>query len=494
MDETQVLTLDEKLKVLADSLIGSILTKGVEYETHRKYIFGQLMPKVFQDENYILYKVMYGFKDKGIVLDEEFLKIYLMRNKKLIKDAKQFINIGAYKDLDEDEVLGYISAVLKQYNKLVNLEKMDIDAFRLGVEKYKVEYCNLEMGNAYGKAKSVLYDGLQEGRRFLQGYDDSITYTKKKIAELDAIVNQSAGDGFLDASIVGLTDEEDKKKLVKIGDFGLIKELNEHFGGIYTSLFYSITAPTKGGKSKFTSMLAHNMVVEYGTDIVVWAVEGGYKSWLAQLRAIHYHYMYIRNGGDNTPEAISQNDIIRDDFPSQAVRSLEMASRLDLFTNRSYGNIRLIDQPFNIETFIEDIDTAVRINNAKMVLVDYLQLIGSSGGNSKGETIGKAYQQLLAYARANNVAVMTPAQYKQEVISELARSKDMNSHELRTAGGESSEVVRTPDINIALYSSAEDLMRKEMTVLPIPSRLASPFQSFKMYADLRSCVFASYED
>ena len=76
----------------------------------------------------------------------------------------------------------------------------------------------------------------------------------------------------------------------------------------------------------------------------------------------------------------------------------------------------------------------------------------------------------------------------------MAKSKDGQQHEFRTSGGESSEIIRTPDINIALYATAEDLMRKEMTIISVPSRLAAPCPPIKIYCDLKSCVFSSLEE
>ena len=76
-------------------------------------------------------------------------------------------------------------------------------------------------------------------------------------------------------------------------------------------------------------------------------------------------------------------------------------------------------------------------------------------------------------------------------MNEMAKSKDGQGHEFRTAGGESSEIIRTPDVNIALYATIDDLERKEMTIKSIPSRLAEPHPDIRIYADLCSCVFAS---
>ena len=493
--EELYLTPEERLAQLSDKLIASVLEEDKMSLTNRQCLFGQLSPKVFKDENHIIMRVLYNFKDKGITPDEEFLKLYLLRNKKIIKESQAYIDINAYQDLDPDPVVGYVSAVLKQYTRLKGMEVLDDSEFGLVLEKYKIEYSNYEMNIAYSQAKLILYEGVQEGRKLYQGYDDSVAYVKKKISEIEAVLDKTAGAGFVDSSEYGLIDDEDVDP-IKIGDFGLITELNEHFGGIFTSNFYSILAPTKGGKSKFTSAMVHNIVVENGNNAVVWAHEGGYKAWWAQLRAIHYNHLYIRNGSpENRPEAVSQNDIVTKTYPSESVKSLEQASRLDLFTNPNYGNIQMIDRPFNVETFIDEIETAVQLNNAKVVLIDYLQLIGSESNNAqKSQTIGKAYQKLLAYCKKRNVAVISPAQFNQDFMHELAKAKDGSTHEVRVAGGESSEVIRTPDINIALYASAEDLIHKKMEILSVPSRMASPFPKFEIYADLKSCVFSSISD
>lgn len=492
MADEVFLTPEEKLAELSDSLICSSVNADDLSKSNRQLLFGQISTKVFRNENYVIFQVLYNFKDKGITPEEDFIRMYLLRNKKMIKEAQSYIDINAYKDLDEDPIVGYISAVLKQFTRLRGMNTLSSDDFKLVLEKYKIEYSNYEMNIAYSQSKLILYDGLQEGKRFYQGYNDSVAYVKRKIADIEALLDHTTGAGFIDSSEMGLVDDEDVDP-VKIGDFGLVTELNEHFGGIYTSYFYSIMAPTKGGKSKFTSDMIHDIVVEHGNNAVVWAHEGGYKAWWAQLRAIHYNYLYIENGApENRPEAVSQQDIISKSYPSEAIRSLEDASRLDLFTNPSYGNIQMIDRPFKVETFIDEIETAVQLNNAKVVLIDYLQLIEwESKNTSKPQAIGQAYQKLLAYAKKRNVAVISPAQFTQEFMNEMSKAKDGSAHEVRTAGGESSEIVRTPDINIALYATAEDLIRKEMTLLSVPSRMASPFPPIKIYCDLKSCVFSS---
>lgn len=488
-------TPDERLTELSDSLLASVLNSDDLSVQNRRYLFGQFVPSVFRNENYIIYRVLHSFKDKGITPDEEFMKLYLTRNIKVITDSKSYISMAEFKDLDDNPELAYISAVLKKYTRLRGLGVFDFDTLRLDIEKYKQEFSAFEMNVAYSQARQILYDGLQLGRKFLQGYVDSQSFIKKRMADIDAVLNKETGAGFIDSRTEAIEENDERgTKPEKIGDFDLITELNKQLGGIYSSMFYNIIAPTKGGKSKFTSRMAHTVMVQYGNNISVWAHEGGYKAWWAQLRAIHFEYLYIRNKPEGERVApVSQYDILMDKYPSEQIKIMERESMLDLFTNPEYGSVNMIDRPFLAETVVDEINTSVKLNNSKMVLIDYLQLISSNTvGKSKPQYIGDTYQALLSYAKKMNVAIVSPAQFKQEFMDEMAKSS--GNHEIRAAGGESSEIIRTPDINIALYGTVDDLYRKELTLMSVPSRMSVPFPDIKIYADLCSCVFASMED
>lgn len=492
--QSTILTPEENLSVLSDNLICSVIGSDDVAKDLRSILFGQLNEQVFRDENYVIYSVLYNFKDKGITPDTEFLKMYLMRNQKFLKESQQFINLTEFADLDENPIIGYISAVIKQFVRLQGVPTLSKDTFRLSIEKYKQEFSAFEISKAYSQSKIILYDGIQVGKRFYQGYNDSVAYIKKKIADVEAILDHTTGAGFIDSRKSAVVDNE-RTKPIKIGDFDLIKELNDVLGGIYTSMFYSVLAPTKGGKSKFTTRMAHTVAVKYGQNVSVYPHEGGYEAWWAQLRAIHYEYTYIRNGDSNSKVVpLSQDDILKDNYPSETVKNLEQASRLDLFTNPQYGNFYMIDRPFYAETLVDEIETSVQLNDSKLVVIDYLQLISSmDNSKSKPQYIGKAYQEVLGYCKKRNVAVVSPSQFTQEFIKDMSRSKGGTAQETRTAGGESAEIVRTPDINIALYASIEDLIRREMSIISIPSRFCPPFPDIPIYADLCSCVFASYD-
>lgn len=491
--EQLYLTPEEQLRVYADEILASIIHADEESKRKKRYLFGQFDPNVFRDEDYILYHIMYKYKETDITLDREFYELILMHQPEIISQSKSYINIQDFAEEGIEPEISYIGAVLRHYDELMSQPSDDMERFKLTIEKYKQEFKLIETGRIYTKAKDILFDGEKQGRKLLHGYDDSVSYVKKSLSSIDSMLDKSAGEGFLDSRVVGISDQALKNKPEKIGDFGGINELNKHFGGIYTQLFYSIIAPTKGGKSKFCTYLAHIIATQYGNNVVVWAHEGGPGMWLAQYRARHFDYTYNQNEPDITKRmyGVSQDTIFKNSFESDKLRNCEEASRTELFTNPDYGYIELIDRPFKLETFIDEIDTAVKLSNAKAIIIDYLQLITSDTNKSKNEVIGTAYQKLLAYIKSHNIAAIVPGQFTQDFMNMVATKGSEGNFELRTSGGESSEVIRTPDVNIALYASAEDLMHKQMKLMSIPSRTSSPFPAFDIYADLGGVNFAS---
>ena len=158
MAEELVLTAEESLNLLSDELVKSIIKTDDVSLQNRKYLFGNLAPEVFRNENYVIVHTFYNFKDKGITPDEAFIKMYLMRNIKFIIKSKEYIDLQSYKDLDEDINIAYVSAVLKQYTRLMQLQPVGYEEFKLDIEKYKSEYSSFEINkNREIKTKKGIY-------------------------------------------------------------------------------------------------------------------------------------------------------------------------------------------------------------------------------------------------------------------------------------------------------------------------------------------------
>lgn len=489
-----ILTLEEKSKRLSDKIIACLFQEDEVGLYSRNTLFSSMKPEVFRNENFVLYSILYHYRDriKNVNIDREFIELYLDGNKDLIDKSRSFVDVHAYGEVDGSEIVGYIVGVLKHYNRLKGFETMTKQDFDLVLEKYMVVFKQLEAQKVYVDATIILQDGKKIGRKNYIGFDDSYNYTRRRLAEIEGLIDRNQGSGFTSMKDIILNQKDADVKNDKIADFGKLTKLNEYYGGIYSRTFYEVLAPSKGGKSKFCARVCHTATVVYGNNVSVWAVEGGNEAWTAQMRAIHFDYCY--NEGVSYKEkkyGVCQDMILKGTYPDNEIRDLESTSALDLAVNTEYGNIDFIDRPFNVETFLDDIDASVRANNSKLLIVDYLQLMQTSGNKTERERVADAYKMLLGYCRKSNIAVLTPAQYKQVSIDSFSNSKATDDLEVRTAGGVSAEVFRTPDIIISLWASTADLRNKRMKILSVPSRLAIPFPPIDCYADLGPCQFIS---
>ena len=492
-----ILTQEEKMRYFSDKVISAI----VGNKSIRKYAVGRLIsstnPKLFRDENYVIFSVLYNYREriKNINIDSEFLSLYLDNNRKLIEKSSGFIDIHAYGEVDGSEALGYISGVIKHFNRLSNMSDMSEAEFDLNFEKYLVVFKAIEAQKVYAQSNQILTEGLKVGGRLLVGFEDSYNYSRRKLAEIEGLVDMNQGTGFTSMNEVLLSKKDEGKKSVKVGDFD-IDALNNHYGGIYTGNFYQVLAPPKAGKSKFCARVCHTAITRYGTNVTVWAQEGGNEAWSAQMRAIHFDYTF--NEGASITErkyGIDQDTVLHDKYPSQELKELEMTSNIDLASNTDYGKVDFIDRPFEVETFLDEIDTSIKANNSKLLIIDYLQLIGSSNPRmTERERIARAYTSLLNYCKKNNIAVLTPAQYKQDAIDALASKGDTSDADMRTAGGGSSEAFRTPDIIFAFWASTSDIRNNTMKILSVPCRFNKPFPEIPCHMDLGICKFVSLGD
>ena len=490
----KLLSPEQRLKGFGDILLASALGSSEVAIKNRHFLFGNARIELFRDENYIIYSLLYNFKDRNITIDEEFVKLSLMRQQSLIEDASNArkIDINAYGEVDDSVTLGYIGGVMKYFSNLMKDEKVAPDEFQLVFEKYLIEYKAIETAKIYSDSLQIIGDGLKIGRKVLQGFEASRDYVKNNLARIEGVVDQNKGIGFINMAEVILNPKQEAKS-VKISDFGALEELNNHYGGIYTGNLYTVMAPSKSGKSKFCARLAHTAMVNYGVNVSVWAFEGGYEAWTAQMRSIHFDFTY--NTGVSATDVkigVTQGAILHDRFPDGSpYKELEATSKLDLASNSAYGSTHFIDRPFRVETFLDEIDASVKANNSQMLIIDYLQLIDSEKSMSERERIATAYPRLLEYCKKNNIAVVSPAQYKQDVVDELQRKKDGEARDMRTAGGGSYEIIKTSDVIFALWASTEDLSNNKMTIMPMPTRFYDAIPEFDIYVDLGYCQFMS---
>ena len=477
---------DELIREFSDRIIGTLYASGEEYDEVRKMLFGVVRPDIFRDENYVLYRVLLSVRDKHFVPDDEFVKIYLTHNVNLLKEAHgKFIDVTSYGQLEDSNEMGYTSGVLKHLRRLRGIEPLQKESFYQEFEKYKILFQSLEAERLLLKAVDILSG---EDKKY-SGFQDASEYVMRGLNDIVGLVDSNQGSGFLSIDDI-VSDNSKTPEMFRICGFHGIPELDELYGGVYSSLLYTVMGATKGGKSKFTTRMAHTALME-GHNVTVWAPEGGPEMWLAQIRAIHFDYLREDRGPVRVPTGVSQGSILKKDL-NDKIRSREQVTLMDLKSNPEYGKLDFIDRPFTLESFIDTLDISVKSNKSSMVIIDYMQLLSSSNNRlSKREILSEAYPKLLTYAKTNNVAIVSPAQINQETVKELSKS---GASEMRTAAGESSEIIRSSDVILALWSSPSDLLEDRSTLKSIPSRISRVHEDIVMHVNWEACEFNSLSE
>lgn len=497
VSQSDILTPEERLRMFGDKVLSCCVgdKEIVPYALNK--LLSVTNPRLFRDENYVLFSVLFAYRGKlkQLSIDDEFIKLYLNRNRKILQKARGYIDLNAYGEIDGSVELGYISGVVKHFKRLCSMGELSTKEFETMFEKYLIEFKTIEATRIYNQSSIILTDGMDLGRKHLMGFEDSYNFSRKQLAEIEGLVDFQRGSGFTKDREMILEEKIDGKKSYKISDFDRLEALNDVYGGIYTGMFYQFLAPPKSGKTKLCARIAHTTKVKYGNNVTIWAQEGGKEAFLAQLRAIHFDYTYNTNVDISEKKfGISQDVILKDKFPTEDLRQLEMSSKLDFASNTDYGVIDFIDRPFEVETFLDDIDASIKENNSTLLIIDYLQIIQSAGNKSERERVSDAYISLLNYCKDNNIAVITPGQYKQEAFNALLAKGTTADADMRTSGGTSAEVLRTPDVILALWATTTDLLNNKMKFLSMPSRMNVTFPEIKANIDLCTCQFISVKN
>ena len=469
------------------SLIREILARAIQNQTERAIIMSQVTPDMLNDELHMIYALMYKRRGHGGDIDKQFLTIALTRNPEYVQGNKN-IDLEPYKQLEGDTIALFIKNVLDTYDAII-IQKPSNEPIDLILDKFLQEYKYMRTLAILQNAGIAFQTGLRNGKQLLVGAEGAREYLQNSFSQLDTQLDKEAGTGINIAREDAMSDENAVR--IQIGDFGDMQFLTDHFGGIRTSQLINVLAPPKTGKTKLLCRLAYNSLTKYKQAVVFWPAEGGKQKLFAEMRAIHFSEMYNNGVADLK---LSARNIMQNDYPGSSteekenIKQLESNSRADLFASGKYGNLWTIDKPLQLETFEAFIRDAVKRSGATSVYIDYLQLISSASGRlAAHEVVAKAYQKALLLSKELGIAIISPAQYKQDAIQALMAGED---YDLRTAGGSSAEVIRSADINLALYATPEKLIEGELTLKCIPSRDYEGFSDRKVYIDYAIDYFA----
>lgn len=474
----------------------------------RNIVFKSLDARMLREEAYLLYRVVAAKRRGDFTPSKNFIVTHYRRNSKELREANNanYITLDRYGSEDGSVGDTYLRALEDFYDDVAdNQGVLDTEGkLYSALEEFRELYLKASALDALAQTAKILSDEgarVKGVRGVAQGFEDASNFVRKSLTDMELLTDDTtAAERYISLADFAKTmdDEADSARTIKLGDFGDVDELNQHYGGLYTGNLMTVLAPPKSGKSKFTNRLTYNVLMQ-GHNVSALIIEGGADQFVAQLRAIHFAEWLKREKPEFAGKytGVNQDVILNnkwDENPYLAqFKQWERLSFQDLIVNPKYGSLSLIQGTVTAENFLQTIEESVRINDSQMVYCDYLQMIFPQDASvPQHQALTRVYKDAADFAHNNNVLFLSPAQMNQSSVKDSLKNPEID---LRTSGAGSAEVIRSSEILLALVSDTETIKSGHLKVIGLPSRFAQPLSAFMMYSDLETCYFSSdYSD
>ena len=474
----------------------------------RNIVFKSLDARMLREEAYLLYRVVAAKRRGDFTPSKNFIVTHYRRNSKELREANNanYITLDRYGSEDGSVGDTYLRALEDFYDDVAdNQGVLDTEGkLYSALEEFRELYLKASALDALAQTAKILSDEgarVKGVRGVAQGFEDASNFVRKSLTDMELLTDDTtAAERYISLADFAKTmdDEADSVRTIKLGDFGDVDELNQHYGGLYTGNLMTVLAPPKSGKSKFTNRLTYNVLMQ-GHNVSALIIEGGADQFVAQLRAIHFAEWLKREKPEFAGKytGVNQDVILNnkwDENPYLAqFKQWERLSFQDLIVNPKYGSLSLIQGTVTAENFLQTIEESVRINDSQMVYCDYLQMIFPQDASvPQHQALTRVYKDAADFAHNNNVLFLSPAQMNQSSVKDSLKNPEID---LRTSGAGSAEVIRSSEILLALVSDTETIKSGHLKVIGLPSRFAQPLSAFMMYSDLETCYFSSdYSD
>ncbi len=442
----------------------------------------------FKNQYAIYYELCVNFPK--IDFTDSFLLLYLQQNQAKIK-ADGRIDLKPYEVTSDTPYNAFVEECVATLKEMQSTILTEVD-FETALETYKMLYLSERSITVLETGVQVLTDGKTLKGRKMYGYTGMREYIASEFLKLDNVVQQKKTRGVV---CYGITPEEDeeKNKNLPLGKLGL-PGLDDYYV-CYEGDMINLMGAAKAGKSRACVQVLHNMLVENGQNCLIWSLENGFDGWERMFRVKHFNYMYNKTVGSVVQKKILTEDMLKSGEMPTEIRDLELASWEQFKFNAEYGKLSNVEEPLCYDTFLDILEAAVNKNNIKMICIDYLGLMDRGRGARDMETnalVADVYKKMLQFLKTHKIAGIFPTHLKQEVTDHFGTmtNADLENADLRTAAGLSYEVVKTPDLNLALVATKADIATGYARLVHVPSRVA-PFPLTEMQVDLGSCTFVA---
>lgn len=446
---------------------------------------------IFQDEYAVFYDVLVTENIK--VFSVAQLQAIIDNNRDLILDSP-FVDLSKYNRLengnttDDDEKIEAFKATMSTMMVELSNTYVDTDTFnsscKIFIDYFKNHFM-LDTGHNITRIMNTGYEEKRPGKRKVKyaGFDDANRYFNERRKILDELSEDNRVRSTVLDQDWYIEEQEkentpDENALMTLG----IKKIDDVMGELRRSNMIGILGPPKGGKTRFSNFIVQR-ALSLGLNVCVWPLEGTKEEWIAMQQAAYIARKYGQH--------IDSKAILQRKFESEQERSLVRAAKFEMVSSKDYGRLSFIEGAAYSEDFISVLEAHYDNDNPfDVIVIDSLVNILSKTGKTKTDRISSAYMELKAFVsnilRKPALAIV-PAQLKQDVVDYL-RSHPNETIDV-TAGGESSETIRSPDTVLGLFSTKEERASGYMKIYSVASRHSAAFEDFQIRTDLKCCHF-----
>lgn len=490
-------------KIFSAVIVGGLSSKtDAELAVKKAEVFKQAMNKfvndfaanIFEDEYAVLHSALTTLKVR-VFSEGQLMSLMDFSADDILGSTK--IHLERYSSTasggeatEEEKIAAFKLDVKDKFNKL-SKSYVTYDEFETACAVYKLYFREKFMADMSQAMAMIMSEGMYEkvgkGRnRLWKGADDCREYYNQKINILDSIDNAS---GIKDDELVNedwLSDELSEETLGEtpiVLDTG-IKEIDDVYGGLIRGNMFEVMGPPKGGKTTLTQYLV-DRALERGLNVAVWPLEGTSKEWTAALIAL----MVRKKEGIS----VNKSKIKVHKYSSEKEKQAVIAAKAELAMGEKRGKLSFIRSACYVETMRDVLNNHWKEKNPFDVLVvDSPILALSLKGKSRTDTAAEAYTTLkhyISYELVNKAVALVTCQLKQTVIDEIRSNPEAEVDV--TAGGVTSETIRTPDFVVCLLSTKEERKMGQVRIHDVASRHSESFDTFYVGADLGSAYFYS---
>ena len=483
---TDTPVVNERMLQQAKIIFARLLNFNEDTPTERirvKTEFGNVNP--FIDEFAVLFDIVTA--NNKVDIDVEFVQIYLLGNQFRV-ERNANINLKKYAVGTDDVYAAFSISLCDLVKELLNLEVTET-AFETALAKFKMLYVTEQSITLLETGVEVLVDSKRIGNKTYGGYEGMRNYLSDGFNALDKVVEQKRTKG---AICYGVTPEHDESENMPqpLGTLGL-PGIDDYYT-VYEGDMINLLGAPKAGKTRATIQIINHMCVDNGVNCLIWSLENSPLQWEHAFRVKEFNRVYNKTVGSVVQKKIITEKQLREKTMSAEIHDLELASWTSFKHNPEFGRLVSIDEALNYDTFLEILDANVKKYNVKFICIDYLGVMdpGKTGPREATPLLADVYKKMKQYLRNNRIAGVFPMHMKQQDLQRYSTmsNAELAEADLRDAAGVSNEVIKTPDVNMAIVASKSQIAVGYERLVPILSRVVD-FPLTEMHVDLPTSTF-----